>query len=67
MKTSSLLDIMKTKVQAERGRWRDISAEALVGYDWLTRVMDGRIKDPGVARVERVISAVDSIRNKRAA
>ena len=56
---TSLLDQMKTRVTAEKGRWPSICAQANVDYVWLFKVMQGRIKDPGITRVERVIAALN--------
>jgi len=54
-----LLDQMKTRMNAVKGQWPAICAQAGVEYVWLFKVMQGRIKDPGVARVERVMAALD--------
>lgn len=59
MDTSSLLHQMKTRLIAAKGRWPAIAAEADVDYVWLFKVMQGRIKDPGITRVERVIGALN--------
>lgn len=58
---TSLLHQMKTRLSDAKGRWPTIAREADVGYVWLFKVMQGRIKDPGVARVERVIAALDRL------
>lgn len=52
---------MKRRVSAARGRWPAIAAEAGLEYQWLSKVMQGRIADPGVIKVERVIAALDRI------
>lgn len=54
-----LLDQMKTRLNAVKGQWPAVCAQAGVDYVWLFKVMQGRIKDPGVARVERVLAALD--------
>lgn len=59
MDSPSLLHKMKTRLSAAKGRWPSIAATAGVDYVWLFKVMQGRIKDPGVTRVERVINALD--------
>lgn len=58
---TSLLHQMKTRLSAVKGKWPAIAREADVDYVWLFKVMQGRIKDPGVARVERVIAALDRL------
>lgn len=61
MDSPSLLHQMKTRLNAAKGRWPTIVAEADVDYVWLAKVMQGRIKDPGITRVERVINALNSL------
>lgn len=56
---------MKSRLEAAKGRWPAIADSAEVEYEWLSKVMQGRIKDPGVRRVERVIAALN--REKEAA
>lgn len=55
----SLLIQMKGRLRAVKGQWPSIADQAGVDYVWLTKVMQGAIKDPGVTRVERVIAALD--------
>jgi len=52
---------MKRRVAAARGRWPLIAAESGLDYQWLNKVMQGRIADPGVTKVERVLAAIDRI------
>lgn len=59
-----LLEQMKTGLAAHKGRWPEIAEQAEVGYVWLFKVMQGRIRDPGVARVERVIRVLSRIHRK---
>ena len=61
MMNTSLLDQMKMQISAARGRWPSICKEANVEYVWLFKVMQGRIKDPGVSRVERVMAALNRL------
>lgn len=61
MDNPSLLHQMKTRLSAAKGRWPLIAKTAGVDYVWLFKVAQGRIKDPGVSKVERVISALDSL------
>lgn len=68
MTTSPLLDQMKSRLAAAKGSWPLVCETAGVDYVWLTKVMQGRIKDPGVFRVERVIEALNQLdKRKRAA
>jgi hypothetical protein len=65
MTTSPLLGQMKSRLALAKGRWPLICATAGVDYVWLTKVMQGRIKDPGVFRVERVIDALNRLDQER--
>lgn len=55
---------MKRRLNDHRGRWREVCALAGVGYDWMSRTMQGTIQDPGVLRVERVLAALDQIESE---
>lgn len=59
------LERLKNWLETERGRWPAIAAEAGVTYNWITRLMQGRIQNPGVDRVER-LSAVMRREKRRA-
>lgn len=63
MMNTPLLEQMKSRLTIAKGQWPSICAQADVGYVWLYKVMQGRIKDPGVTRVERVIAALDRMDN----
>lgn len=62
-----LLDQMKSRLTAVKGQWPAVCVQAGVDYVWLFKVMQGRIKDPGVTRVERVINALDRMDNHQQA
>ncbi len=59
MNATPLLDQMKSRLTAVKGQWPAVCVQADVDYVWLFKVMQGRIKDPGVSRVERVMAALD--------
>ena len=50
----SLLGGVKKWLSDERGNWPQIAEEAGVGYEWLTALMQGDIKDPGIQKIERL-------------
>ena len=64
MNNESMLTVMKRRVSVARGRWPVIAAEAGLEYQWLSKVMQGRIADPGVLKVERILAAIDRIEAK---
>ena len=55
MPNPSLLSQVKVWLDQERGNWRTIAVEADVGYHWLTAMMQGDIRDPGVQKIERLV------------
>lgn len=57
----SMLSNMKSRLAARKGRWPEIAMAAGLEYQWLTKVMQGRIVDPGVTKVERVLATLDRI------
>lgn len=61
MNDESLLKKMKALATEAKGHWRLICKTANVDYNWLCSVVQGRIEDPGVLRVERVITAIDTL------
>ena len=65
MNNESMLTVMKRRVSAARGRWPAIAAEADLEYQWLSKVMQGRITDPGVIKVERILAAIDRLEGPR--
>lgn len=67
MNAPPLLDQMKSRLAAVKGQWPAVCAQADVDYVWLFKVMQGRIKDPGVTRVERVIAALDRMADSKQA
>lgn len=51
MDTYSLRYVVK-KLDAAKGKWREISMDSGVSYHTLTKVAQGRVKNPRVATVE---------------
>lgn len=42
-------------VRDAKGKRRAISTETGLGYDWLNSFAQGRIKEPGVSKIEKLI------------
>lgn len=61
MMNTPLLEQMKAGLTAHKGRWPVIAQQADVGYVWMFKVMQGRIRDPGASRVERVLKVLQKI------
>lgn len=57
----SILDEMKELIAEKKGDWIFIANQAGVSYSWLTKAMQGRLRNPGVHTVEAVI---DYMQNK---
>lgn len=52
--TSDLLTPTLAELHARKGRWPDICAATGLDYDWLTKLAQGRIEDPGVRKIQRL-------------
>lgn len=47
-----MLDSVVAYLQTVKGRWPQIAKETGLTYDWIVRVADGRISDPGVQKIQ---------------
>lgn len=54
--TSDILTPTLAELQARKGRWPDICAATGLDYDWLTKLAQGRIADPGVRKIQCLAS-----------
>lgn len=45
-----------------KGQYRQIAEATGLDYDWLTQVSQGRIKDPGIKKMERLRVHLESLR-----
>lgn len=50
----TMLNRTKTLLQQHKGHWRSICEKTDLDYDWLTKVAQGSIKDPGVNKIQRL-------------
>ena len=48
-----------------KGSWREISDETGIPYDWVSKVGQGVIKDPGVNRTENLYRHLLKLKKKR--
>lgn len=53
MDTTSLLDTTVALLR-DRGRYREVAEATGLGYDWINKLVQGQIKDPGVNKIERL-------------
>lgn len=53
MNTPTLLETTLEKLRA-RGRYREVSEATGLNYDWIAKLVQGHIEDPGVNKVERL-------------
>lgn len=47
-----MYDYVMAQLQMSKGSWRKISRETGLGYEWLSKVAQGAIKNPGVKQIE---------------
>jgi hypothetical protein len=52
--TSDLLTPTLAELAARRGQWPSICRATGLDYDWLTKLAQGRISDPGVRKIQRL-------------
>lgn len=50
----NMLIEVKKQLLARKGQWRIIANDADVGYQWLTKLMQGKFDDPGVKKIENL-------------
>ena len=43
------------RLQAAKGSWRSIASATNVSYSWLCKFAEGRILNPSVQRIERIL------------
>lgn len=48
----SLITTVRTELIARKGEWPGICAKTGLSYWWLTKVAQGRIRSPGVVKLE---------------
>lgn len=49
-----LLQSVLEELQARKGQWPALARQAGVDYSWLTKLAQGRIRDPGVVKIQRL-------------
>jgi transcriptional regulator with XRE-family HTH domain len=52
--TSDLLTPTLAELAARRGYWPDICRATGLDYNWITKLAQGRISDPGVRKIQRL-------------
>lgn len=52
--TTDILTPTLAELAARRGQWAAICRTTGLDYDWLTKLAQGRIADPGVRKIERL-------------
>jgi len=45
-----------SRLQAVRGKWKQISDDTGLDYSWLTKFGQRKIKNPGARKIERLAS-----------
>ena len=52
--TTNLLEQTLDELARRRGQWPAICRATGLDYDWLTKLAQGRIADPGVRKIQRL-------------
>ena len=55
-----ILTKIKDYLEAHRGSWPQIAADAGVSYSWLTKLVQGQIPNPGIRDVQKVLDYISS-------
>lgn len=50
-----ILETIKARLQGARGRWPEISKSAAVPYFTITNIAQGRVANPGVQTVQKLL------------
>lgn len=50
---------IRTRLNAQKGEWPRLCAEADLTYWWLTKFAQGRIAEPGMSKIERLSAWLD--------
>jgi len=50
----------KTFLSSMKGNWPKVAVDAGVQHQFICRFMDGRIKDPRVSKIEKILSYAES-------
>lgn len=53
MENTSMLETT-VHLLRERGGYREVAEATGLGYDWINKLVQGQIKDPGVNKIERL-------------
>lgn len=53
---SNILTPTLAELASRRGQWPAICRSTGLDYDWLTKLAQGRIADPGVLKIQRLAS-----------
>lgn len=63
----TLLDETVELLRADRGDWKTTADKTGLGYDWLSKLSQGCIEDPGVKKIEKLHSYLTEKFGKSAA
>lgn len=58
--------IVRELLEARKGEWQAIAAEANVSHSWLSKFVNGHIPNPGLATLTKVYEAADRRKTARA-
>lgn len=50
---------LRSRLQARRGEWPAIATSAGLSYWWVMKVGQGKIEEPGLTKVERLVAELD--------
>lgn len=52
--SEKLLTYVQRELQTKKGSWPTIAEKTGLDYSWLTKFAQGKIKDPGIQKIQRL-------------
>lgn len=52
--------LLQTRLQRRRGEWPSIAQAAGLSYWWVMKVGQGKIAEPGLRKVEKLVAELDA-------
>lgn len=52
--SNDLLTLTLSELRSRRGSWPAICRDTGLDYDWMTKLAQGRISDPGIRKIQRL-------------
>jgi predicted transcriptional regulator len=61
------INTLRERLIAQRGRFPEIAKNAQVSHSWLSKFAAGKMRDPRIGSIERLVRALNAIDESNAA